>query len=200
MNLLKTNPSNIAELVSNAIAARKNYSAKRLVAPGPSPLQIEKVFESAASAPDHGNLTPWRFILIPGDKRSLLGDAFAAALLERDPNATLAEIQSAKAKAFNAPFLAVAVVDQSATRSSIPNHEKLISLGCAIQNILVTATVMGFGSGLTSGKAMASPSIRQLLQLKDDEICACFINIGSIESEPKITRLRPPLMNYLSTL
>jgi nitroreductase len=200
MSLSKFDSKNVADLVLNAIASRKNYSAKRLVAPGPCPTQIEEIFTAASSAPDHGNLTPWRFVLIPDRKRGLLGEAFAEALVERDPGASFEDIESAKAKAFNAPLLAIAIVEQSETKSATPNSEKLISLGCAIQNILVTATVIGFGTGLTSGKGLTSKPIRELFKIQDYEECICFINIGTVSSESKVTRIRPTVKNYLTSL
>ena len=71
------------------ITTRQNISPKRLVEPGPDASQLDQIFRSAASAPDHGLVKPWRFIIVPQDKRSLLAEAFALALVERAPDATL---------------------------------------------------------------------------------------------------------------
>lgn len=200
MNLSKHESFISANLIQSAIASRKNYSAKRLVAPGPTQTQIEQIFGAASHAPDHGNETPWRFILIPEDKRHLLGNAFAEALLERDSKVSIEEVEKAKKKAFNSPLLVVAICKQLKATSLVTNSERLISLGCAIQNLLIYSTALGFGSGLTSGKAMNSNSIRQLFKIDSDEECICFINIGTVESEPKVLRIRPPLTKYFNTL
>ena len=48
---------------------------------------IESLLQAAVSAPDHGLLAPWRFLVLQGDARALLGDAMAAALRTRMPEA-----------------------------------------------------------------------------------------------------------------
>lgn len=196
----KSDPIHAVDLTLEAMARRRSYSAKRLVGPGPTEIQIETIFGSASSAPDHGNETPWRFVLIQEKKRHLLGEAFANALHERDNNASAGDLEKAKKKAFNSPLLALAVCKQDKDSGLIKNSERLISLGCAIQNILISATALGFGSGLTSGKAMTSSSIRNLFRINENEACICFINIGTVSSASKVTRIRPSIGSFISSL
>ena len=196
-NLSSDTPEN---LVLETIVSRRNYSAKRLSSPGPTPSQIDRIFGSAASAPDHGCQTPWRFVIIPEDKRGLLGEAFANALRERDIKALSEDLDKAKQKAFNSPLLALAICKQDESSGSNTNAERLISLGCAIQNILISATTLGFGSGLTSGKAISSSSVRNLFRLNAKETCICFINIGTVSSTSKVTRIRPSVGSFISYL
>lgn len=200
MNLKNSESIFAFDLTSDIIANRRNYSAKRLENPGPTQAQINKIFGAAASAPDHGSTTPWRFVLVHQDKRHLLGEAFANALLERDKQALTEDLEKAKTKAFNAPLVALAICNLDKQSAWSVNYERLISLGCAIQNILITATALGFGSGLTSGKAMTSSSIRNLFKTHENEACICFINIGTVSSTPKISRIRPSIGSYLSDL
>ena len=39
-------------------------SSKNLCAPAPDALQLESILQAASQVPDHGNLKPWRFIVI----------------------------------------------------------------------------------------------------------------------------------------
>jgi hypothetical protein len=95
-------------------------------------------------------LTPWRFVVVPTDKRELLAEAFALALIDRDPGATLEQIEAARDKAHRAPFVALAIVRLAEeTDPAIPNVERIVPLGCAIQNLLLATHAMGFCSGLT---------------------------------------------------
>ena len=55
------------------IAGRR--STKRFDDDPPSRAHIEALLQAAASAPDHGLLAPWRFSVLQGDSRALLGDA-----------------------------------------------------------------------------------------------------------------------------
>jgi nitroreductase len=200
VNLRNTSSVHAIDLTLEAIANRKNYSAKRLLGPGPTQSQLNRIFGAAASAPDHGCETPWRFVFIHEEKRHLLGEAFANALRERDSSALAEDLEKAKEKAFNSPFIALAICNQDESSGVVTNTERLISLGCAIQNILITATAMGFGSGLTSGKAMTSSSVRNLFRLNESEACICFVNIGTISSASKVTRIRPSLGRFISSL
>jgi nitroreductase len=182
------------------IGSRQNVSPKRLIEPGPSQAQLERLFFAAAAAPDHGQLLPWRFVIVPQDKRGLLADVFALALIDRDPGATLVQIEAAREKAHRSPLLMLAVARLVSDKEpEIPDVERMVSLGCAIQNILLTSHAMGFGSGLTSGQAMASPRMRALFSLGSDEAAVCFVNVGTV-AKHKPARSRPPTQQFVTSL
>ncbi len=182
------------------IEARRTILPKRLRAPGPDPQQLHRILAAAAAAPDHGELVPWRFIIIPDNQRHFLGEAFARALLERDPQATAEQVAQAREKAARAPLLMLAVVRRPRTDADeIPASERLLSAGCAIQNMLLVATALGFGSALTSGKAMQSTHLRSLFALDAFEEAVCFISMGIVD-KAKPPRRRPDLDAYVSVL
>ena len=102
-------PTEFSDRVSALIASRQTVSPKRLEAPAPSQAQLGEILSSAAAAPDHGLLMPWRIVCIGEDQRTALAKAFVLALVERDPGATTEQLESAREKAFRAPFLALIV-------------------------------------------------------------------------------------------
>lgn len=173
------------------IGSRRNVSPKRLVEPGPSSAQREALLSLAAAAPDHGLLTPWRFIIVPAAQRRRLAEAFALALIDRDPGATLEQIESAREKAHRAPLLMVAVACLAEREPNTPALERMVSMGAAIQNILLGAHAMGFGAGLTSGQAMASSRLRDLCGLRVGEAAVCCVNIGTVDNRKPAARVRP---------
>jgi nitroreductase len=173
------------------IESRHNISPKRLVEPGPSAQQLEALLELAAAAPDHGLLTPWRFIVVSGAQRYRLAEVFALALIDRDPGATMEQIESARQKAPRAPLLLVAVACLGPREPDTPALERMVSMGAAIQNLLLGAHAMGFGAGLTSGQAMSSPRLHQLCGLGNGEVPVCCVNIGTVSQRKAATRLRP---------
>lgn len=189
----------ILDFARALITSRVNVSPKRLDAPGPSPQQLASLMSLAAAAPDHGLLTPWRFILVPVEKRQRLAEVFALALIDRDPGATLAQLEAAREKAHRAPLLLVAVACLGPREPDIPPLERVVSMGAAIQNLLLGAHAMGFGAGLTSGQAMASPRLHALLELICGETPVCCINIGTA-TKAKPGRLRPALELLFSVL
>lgn len=180
------------------IHSRQHVSPKRLVAPGPNLAQKLEILSAAGAAPDHGKITPWHFYEVSPNSRCLLGQLFADALIERDPSASTIQIDEAKQKAFRGPLLLLATAKLDNALDNIPEQEKLISAGCAIQNILLMANALGFGSGLSSGKALYSQKMRELFLLKDKEEPLCFITIGAI-SVHKPNKKRPDVSTYSST-
>jgi nitroreductase len=193
------------------IHTRQHVAPKRLVAPGPSADQLQDILRAAAAAPDHGQLTPWRFVIVPADKRELLADVFALALQDRDPDATLAQMEMAREKAYRSPFLMLAVArlvgstpEKDAQRAeagelAVTDAERLVSLGCAMQNLMLVAHALGFGSGITSGQALSSPRLRALFDLHEHEQAVCCINIGTV-SKGKPERLRPDISAFVTSL
>lgn len=191
-------PVELAEVVSDVIAARRTVLPKRLVAPGPSPDQWRAMMAAAAAAPDHDQLQPWRLILIDESRRLALGDLFAQALHERDPKASPEQLEQARDKALRAPCLMLMVVDAGKGSAAIDLNERVLSAGCAVQNMLLLATAMGFGSALTSGKALKSPALRQGLQLLATEHAVCFISLGTV-NQHKPGKPRPDPASLVAT-
>jgi nitroreductase len=188
-----------ASMAAALIQSRQTILPKRLVAPGPNVAELASILESAAHAPDHGQLQPWRFVLVPDTARTLLADVFAHALQQRDPGATPEQVEQAREKAYRSPVLLLAVVHAACGDADVDLAERLVSAGCAIQNMLLMATALGYGSALTSGKALKASSLRALFQLAPDEQALCFVSMGTVVSR-KAARLRPPASRYVSTL
>jgi nitroreductase len=181
------------------IHSRQHISPKRLGDPGPNCEQIKKILTAAGAAPDHGLLRPWRLIIVPQDRRPLLAEAFADALSERDGNATEIQKQEARDKAYRGPFLMLVVACLDPARGPVHPQERLISAGCAIQNMLLTAHAMGFGAGLSSGRALYSQRIRLVFGLAAEEQPLCFLTVGTVLKR-KPPRARPTSADYTSTL
>jgi nitroreductase len=195
--LASSNLDSLGGFANALIHSRQHVSPKRLIAPGPNLSQKLEILNAAGAAPDHGKITPWHFYEVTPKSRNLLGDLFANALIERDPTATLAQVEEAKQKAFRGPLLLLATVNLNNEQDEIPEQEKIISAGCAIQNILLMANALGFGSGLSSGKALYSQKMRELFLFKDKEQPLCFITIGTISTH-KPNKIRPDVSSYTS--
>ncbi|WP_048439068.1 nitroreductase [Caenimonas sp. SL110] len=188
-----------AAAIAELIDRRRTVLPKHLVEPGPDMEQLETILRAAASAPDHGELLPWRFVIVPFEARERLAQVFADSLLQRDASATADQVEQARQKAFRAPVLMLAIVTTSGSDTEVPPHERLISAGCAIQNILLMTTALGFASALTSGKALAFEGLARLFCLSPEERPVCFINIGTA-SRTKAPRIRPEPAQYVSFL
>jgi nitroreductase len=188
-----------ASWTETLLHSRRTTLPKRLCGPGPDAAQQAQILRAAAAAPDHGQLLPWRFIEVPEAQRPALAAAFVQALHERDPLATAEQRQQAGDKAHRSPWLLLAVCAVRGGDPEVPAQERLLSAGCALQNMLLMATAMGFGSALTSGKALQSAALRTLFGLGEHEDALCFLNVGQVV-EPRRPRPRPAPEAYFSRL
>lgn len=192
-------PPEVVELAHALIHTRQTILPKRLAEPGPDAAQLQAILGAAASAPDHHELLPWRFVLVPAGARDRLAEVFATALVERDASATPQQVAQAREKAYRSPLLLLAVVRLRDDDAEIEPHERIVSAGCAVQNMLLMAHAQGFGGALTSGKALQSAPLRALFGLQPDEQALCFVNIGTVVKARPV-RLRPQAAQYVSTL
>ena len=108
-------------------------------------------------------------------------------------------MQQAHDKALRAPVLLLLVVEDRRGDADIDLLERTISAGAALQNMMLMATALGFGSALTSGKALKSAALRRLFGLGAQEHAVCFLNVGSVQ-QARPRRLRPDAAQYLRVL
>lgn len=185
--------------LAELLHTRRTVLPRRLGAPGPERSELEHILGAAATAPDHGGLVPWRFVIVPPPQRGRLGEVFAQSLKEGDAAATPDERGMEREKAFQAPVLMLAIVRLGPGREEIPAAERILSAGCAVQNMLLTATVLGYGSALTTGKSLQSAGLRALFALDEHEEPLCFISVGTVLAH-KDGPMRPALERYVSEL
>ncbi|MGV8805031.1 MAG: nitroreductase family protein [Polaromonas sp.] len=191
--------TDLAGMAATLMQSRQTILPKRLAAPGPDAGQLELILNAAASAPDHGQLLPWRFVIVPQAARAALAGVFGAALLARDAGATPEQVAQAQEKAYRSPLLMLAVVDGGRGDADIDLAERTLSAGCAVQNMLLMATALGFGSALTSGKALKDDGLRRLFGLGAAEQALCFVSLGTVQSR-KAPRLRPLPADFVESL
>ena len=195
---MKTEDRHSAAALLEVMQARRTTLPKRLVAPGPTDSELQQCLAAAATAPDHNQLLPWRFVRIPQSQRAALGEALAQALLERDPAATAEQQAQAREKAARAPELLLLVVDDDRGDPDVDVLERTLSAGCAVQNLLLAATALGYGSALTSGKGLKSGAVRGLFGLGPAEHAVCFVSLGTPTRAP-LERARPAVGDFLRT-
>ncbi|WP_038999839.1 nitroreductase family protein [Falsihalocynthiibacter arcticus] len=166
------------------IVRRRSVSPRRLIEPGPSLEQVRTMIDAACAAPDHRRLRPWRFILIRNDQRTMLANLFEVAA--RETHGTLSEDQTERAreKALNGACLIAVVGIIRDDVSDAPPHEQWVSVGAAVQNILLTATSFGFGSMIVSGDKVKTSALQKGLGLSAIEQFLGFVAVGTVSKQP----------------
>src|SRR5882757_8410437 len=62
----------------DVLLSRRSCPARAMTEPGPSKSQLADILRAGARVPDHGKLSPWRFIIFEKDGR----DRFASVLVD----------------------------------------------------------------------------------------------------------------------
>lgn len=164
------------------IGQRRSGSA--LTEPGPDDAQLAAMLEAAARAPDHGQLRPFRFVVVRGDARRDLG-RIARAGLERS-GVAVDEDRLAKAeRSFTrSPVVVISVLRPVAGR--IPLEDQFACVAAATQNLLLAATALGFGSIWRTGALVTLPAVREALGLRTDDRLVGFIHLGTSARSPHV--------------
>lgn len=182
---------------SSALAlleTRRSGKPRDLVEPGPSPEELERILTIAVRAPDHGKLSPWRFVIVDRKQRQALADLLARALPEHDPNATSAHYGKALEFAHQAPVM-IALVSAPVRDHKIPVWEQELSCGAVGMNLLHAAHALGYVGGWITGWQAYNERVRAAF-CKDSERIAGFIFLGT-PGNPLEERPRPDLANLV---
>lgn len=168
------------------LALRRSTPALTLTAPAPDADQLADLLRLAVRAPDHGKLSPWRFVVLEEAGKA----AFVQRLetLARDRGDSTLAAKLAKLKA---PPLAVAVIS-TPRPGAIPEWEQVLSAGVVCANLLYAALAMGFGANWITDWYSYDPGAGAVLGLTEGERVAGFVLIGT-SREPPLERERPNL-------
>lgn len=145
---------------------------------------VQTLIEAAVRAPDHGRMTPWRFVVIAGDARKRLGAAMRDSLARRDPAASEAALDGEAAKALRAPT--IIVVAARIGEGKIPPAEQVMAVAAGVQNMILAAEALGLGAMWKTGAAARDAAVKQALGLLADDEIVALLYLGTPE------RTKPP--------
>ena len=179
------------------MANRRSCPAVRLDNPVPSSEEIMGLLTLAARVPDHGQLVPWRFIIIEEQQMSSLAQQL------NDRGLAMGKAPSLVAKAaqvFGMARLVVAVVFSPVLDSKIPRIEQQHSASAVCISLLNAALASGWGANWLTGFGAHDSEYRErALGLASHESVAGFIHIGTAKSVPA-DRPRPDISSITSWL
>jgi nitroreductase len=178
------------------LQTRRSGKPRDLVAPGPDDAQLRQILEVALRTPDHGKLAPWRFVIVPQDKRDALATLLEAAYRAEKPEAGRLEIEAMHQFAQQAPTLVVAM-SKPVAGSKIPVWEQELSAGAAIMNLLHATHALGFAGGWLTGWPSFNDDVRDAFGGADEKI-AGFVFIGTV-GKAQEERPRPEYDDIVST-
>ncbi len=155
------------------LRTRRSGKPRDMVAPGPSDAELDQMIAIAARTPDHGKLAPWRFVIVPKDRRAalaqLLRDAFTAA----NPQATEAQLEACDRFAYEGEALVV-MLSAPVVPSHIPRWEQEMSAGAAAMNLLHAGHALGYVGSWLTGWAAESAAVRDAFGSGEERIVGFF--------------------------
>jgi nitroreductase len=167
------------------LARRRSAAALALSEPAPSETELATLLRLATRVPDHGKLSPWRFVVLRGDgKRRFIEGLAAIAAGRADGERLIAKLGKIKA-----PPLTVAVISR-ATPGEIPEWEQRLSSGAVCMTLIIAAQAMGYGANWITDWYAYDEAAGKLLGLAEGERVAGFVHLGA-SAEPPLERVRP---------
>ena len=187
--LNRTGPTGLDILLS-----RRSVKARDMTGPGPSKEQLASILKAGARVPDHGKLSPWRFILFEGEGRERLADILVNVLVQDGTTPSLAYEWRSRITA--APVM-IGVVSSARELIKIPVWEQELSAGAVCQNLLIAAHSLGFVASWLTEWYSYHPVVKQKIGLRPGERMAGFVYIGTSKG-PVEERVRPDMSQIVT--
>ena len=173
------------------LKTRRSVKPMELLAPAPSEAEIDTLLGIASRVPDHGKLTPWRFIVFTGEARLAAGIFIAEAFRANRADTTPEQIDFERKRLARAP-LVIAVVSRASPHEKIPEWEQELSAGASAMSLVIAAHAMGYAASWITEWYSYDRRVLDGLGLAATERMAGFVHIGT-PSKPPDDRERPKL-------
>jgi nitroreductase len=152
------------------------YSCNQLTVPAPSGTVLDTIIRAGLRVPDHGGMTPWRFIVTEGEGLQTLSRHFQTAAFNQGKS------EKDVLKATNAPFRApqiMTVIARIENHPKIPEVEQIMSAGCVVMAMQMAAQALGFNGIWRTGWFAYDECIKQKLELESNEQIVGFLYLGT---------------------
>jgi nitroreductase len=154
---------------------------------------VKKILEAAVNAPNHHQTEPWRFYVLSGKGRGILGNAYAQIASELLENPTSEASQAALKKHFEKAFRAPVIIVVAAVCTDSPKidrREELAAVHAAVQNMLLQAHALGLGAIWRSGAPTYHSHMKHVFGLSELDEVVGFIYIG-YPTNPQPAKVQP---------
>jgi nitroreductase len=179
----------MASPIIDYLLTRNSAPIPELKEPAPSDSELRTILTAASRVPDHGRLTPWRFILYRGDIREKIGEKLLELAEKREGPLPEGRRNQELTRFSRAP-LVIGVISSPKENPKIPQWEMFLSGGMAAMSLMIAANALGYGTNLISNWYSESEEGRTLLGLAPHERVVGFVHIGT-HVGPGFERPRP---------
>jgi nitroreductase len=167
------------------LARRRSASALALTEPAPNDADLASLLRLATRVPDHGKLSPWRFVILRGAGKQRFIAGLEAIAGKRGDGVKL----TAKLGKLKAPPLTVAVISRIQP-GDIPEWEQRLSSGALCMTLVIAAQAMGYGANWITDWYAYDAEALKLLGVGEGEAVAGYVHLGTSSDTP-LERVRP---------
>lgn len=183
---------------TNAIlnTIHKRRSIGNLSLPMPNDDELKTALQAAFAAPDHKQLKPWQFCVLTGDDLV----KFGKLLLQAQERLSGELDEPTRQKTLNMPMRApmiIMVATNIKAHEKVPEFEQLLSVGAAIQNLLLAFESQGYHTVWRTGLLCNEPLVKTHFCVADKDTICGFIYVGS--SDVQIPTRKPVAIDGLVT-
>ena len=182
--------------LSDFLLKRRSVVVRNMEEPGPSSEDLENIMRAGMRVPDHGRLTPWRFIVIRGDAREKMGSVLGDAFRKANPDCIDEQVEIEEERFVRAPTV-IAVISLTNPDHKMPEWEQILSSCAACQNMLTASLGMGFAAQWITEWYAYNDDVKAALGLEPTDKVAGFLYLGSM-SEAPTDRQRPEYQDIVS--
>lgn len=173
---------NLTEAINDIIQKRRSiypnqYEAGKKV----DEKIILKILENANYAPTHKKTEPWRFTVFTDDGLKKFAELQVSLTKEYKPGVSESKIK----KLSEYPLMASHIIAIGMNRSeNLPEIEEILAVGCAIENMFLTATAYGLGAYLSTGGITYLEAAKPYFNLRPEDKLIGFFYIGHKKDLP----------------
>ena len=154
---------------------------------------INMILENANWAPNRKHTEPWRFVVFTGDGLKKLSE-FQGDLYKKVSMQKGTYKETTHAKLLSKPLMASHIISIGLKRDpkqSIPEIEEILAIGCAIQNMYLTATANGTGCYMSTGGVTYFDEAKEFFGLNQEDKLLGFMYLGNTDIKLPIGKRKP---------
>ncbi|MEM7799773.1 MAG: nitroreductase [Chloroflexota bacterium] len=177
---------------------RRSLVAKKHTGPGPDQDELNIILRCATRVPDHAKLTPWRIQVLQADSLTKIGNVIGDLFQNDNPDADQEKVEFERKRLARSPLVLIVSTKIENTKR-IPRWEQILSGGAVCQNILVSATALGYASQWLSEWYSYDQRFKNALNIAESDEILGIMHIGTASEKPQ-ERPRPELKDVVEYL
>ncbi|MBL1421612.1 MAG: nitroreductase [Alphaproteobacteria bacterium] len=171
------------------LTTRRTVTKDKLSEPGPSEQEIVQMLTIASRVPDHGKLSPWRFIIYPQSVGVEIGEFLAKRRGELIAGIS-SNLQKQERNRLTQAPLCIGVISKP-VKTDVPEWEQVMASGAVCFNLLQAAYSLGYSAQWLSDWFSFDAPSKKFMGIEADEQVAGFIYVGTAPVKKPKDRPRP---------